>query len=242
MEELQDIKITGDGQISQGNYRNVKVMGNVTLLGDINAEKIKIMGAISCEGNIKAKEFVTSGGAVCNGKINVTEIIKVSGGAEFKEDISSNEIKIHGGAEFSGSVKFNKMFVSGGCEIKGDCEGEDFFSSGYIEVKELLSADKVTILPSKNSYVKEIGGSEIHVVREKIKKVMFINVRMKSDGYLNSDVIEGDKIFLENTNCKIVRGHDITIGVGCNIEKIEYTGELKVNDKSTVGEKICMKN
>ena len=56
------------------------------------------------------------------------------------------------------------------------------------------------------------------------KKV--IDKMFNSKGELTTELIEGDEIYLENTNAKIVRGNNITIGEGCNIGLIEYRGEI----------------
>ncbi|WP_017353762.1 MULTISPECIES: hypothetical protein [unclassified Clostridium] len=44
---------------------------------------------------------------------------------------------------------------------------------------------------------------------------------------------------MENTECKVIRGHNIKILGGC---KIEYTGKLNIANNSIVGEKVCLKN
>jgi len=53
-----------------------------------------------------------------------------------------------------------------------------------------------------------------------------------SRGELNTELIEGDDIYIQNTNVKIVRGNNITIGTGCNVALIEYKGEINVSDES----------
>ena len=57
-----------------------------------------------------------------------------------------------------------------------------------------------------------------------------------SKGELTTELIEGDEIYLENTNAKIVRGNNITIGEGCNIGLIEYSGEINISSESIVKE------
>ncbi|WP_252250785.1 hypothetical protein [Clostridium sp. ZBS13] len=47
---------------------------------------------------------------------------------------------------------------------------------------------------------------------------------------------------MENTECKVIRGHNIKILGGCKIDKIKYTGELNIDNNSIVGEKVCLKN
>ena len=53
---------------------------------------------------------------------------------------------------------------------------------------------------------------------------------------LTTNLIEGDEIYLQNTNAKIVRGINITIGEGCNIGLVEYSGEIIISSESIVRE------
>ena len=55
-----------------------------------------------------------------------------------------------------------------------------------------------------------------------------------SNKILTADIIEGDLIYLENTNAKIVRGNNVTIGTGCKIELVEYKESFKKDEKSIV--------
>lgn len=240
---LYDVKIAGSGTISPGEYNNVKVSGSGQILGNIKANMVKTSGSADFQGDITTKEIKCSGSMTCNGNVISTETLKISGSAMFKQDLMGKEIILNGGSTISGNVNFEKMVIRGGCKIGGDCEGEDFYGIGNINIENLLAADKIKIFPEGESYIKEIGGEEIVVKSEHKKRFMFLKISFSSDGFINCDMIEGDKITLENTKCKIVRGENIIIGKGCEIERVEYTGELKIIDKkSTVGEEICMKN
>lgn len=239
---LQDIRIAGAGNISAGEYNNVKISGAGEVLGTIKAQDVGVSGTGEFRGDINSKWVRASGTLECAGNIIVEEVFKVSGTGEVKENLKGKEIIVNGTCEVGGNVAFERMVSRGACEIKGDCEGEEFSSLGYIKIDGLLAADKINIVPEGVSYIKEIGGEEITIKAEKKKKIMFFKISISSDGVLNCDTIEGDKIYLENTQCKIIRGGDITVGKGCKIDKVEYTEEINITDKkSTIGEKVCMK-
>ncbi len=55
-------------------------------------------------------------------------------------------------------------------------------------------------------------------------------------GNLTTDVIEGDEIYLEYTTAKAVRGKNVTIGQGCNIELVEYVDNFNQHNDSVVRE------
>lgn len=57
---------------------------------------------------------------------------------------------------------------------------------------------------------------------------------------LSAESIEGDEIYLENTNARVVRGNNVTIGPGCEIELVEFKNDFrqlkgaKVNDSKKI--------
>jgi len=54
------------------------------------------------------------------------------------------------------------------------------------------------------------------------------------DNRLKVDTIRGDTIELENTDAKSVLGKDITIGEGCDIDTVTYSGTLTVHPSAKV--------
>ena len=52
---------------------------------------------------------------------------------------------------------------------------------------------------------------------------------------LTADIIEGDDIYLENTHAKVVRGNNITLGSGCEIELVEYKNDFKQDKEAEIG-------
>ncbi|MFL6561039.1 MAG: cytoplasmic protein, partial [Bacillus sp. (in: firmicutes)] len=53
---------------------------------------------------------------------------------------------------------------------------------------------------------------------------------------LEVELIEGDKIELENTIAKIVRGKQVRIGPNCQIGLVEYTEDFLTDKKAVVTE------
>ncbi len=109
-----------------------------------------------------------------------------------------------------------------------------FYAEGKINIKGLLSVDNIEIILQRRSNITEIGGEKLSVRKE--DKGIFSNLFFNSRYILIVEEIEADEIYLEYTKCKVVRGNNIIIGEGCNIEKIEYNNELEVNEKSIVKE------
>lgn len=55
---------------------------------------------------------------------------------------------------------------------------------------------------------------------------------------LEVETIEGEDIDLESTKAELVRGRNVVIGAGCEIERVEYSGTLTVDKAAKVGEQV----
>lgn len=196
MDNIYDISIEGIGNVGGGCYKDIKVEGIGTILGDVKGEKISVEGVAKAEGFIKCNDLNVEGKLRCKGTVEVSDRARITG------------------------------YMS----ISGDLQCREVFSDGKLCVSNLLSADKVFLSLCSKNKIKEIGGEEITVISE--RKSIFQGILYSNK--LESYSIEGDRIVLENTECTIVRGHNVTINRGCNIESVEYTGEIFVDDRSQV--------
>lgn len=268
MDEFANVNLFGDGYINGGKYNKIKIFGDSLCNEDVECNSLIIMGESKFENNLKSQSIKVMGELDVSGKFicgncrvlgecdlrNMAEIdslkimgevraikelvinsnLNIMGNINLYENLKGNIIKVMGEGIIEKNVIFNDINILGRLEVKGNCEGNNFYNKGEVRINGLLSADKVEIVPKRVSIIEEIGGSEITIKKSKLIESLY--------GKVVSKLIEGDKITLQNTECKIVRGHDITILSGCNIGKIEYTGSLTVDENSEVGEKICLRN
>ena len=51
-----------------------------------------------------------------------------------------------------------------------------------------------------------------------------------------TDTIEADEVDLESTRARIVRGVNIRIGKGCEIDRIEYSGTIEHEPSAVIRE------
>lgn len=250
-----DIKISGAGSISGGIYNEVKISGAGNVNGDVDCVYLKSSGSSDIKGNVIAKEIKISGTSKVSGNIT-TEAIKVSGSADITGNLEAAEIQVSGGSKIGGDIKAKYIKVSGGTEICGnlhsdevrisgsadikkDCECETFTASGGFTIEGLLNAGKIDITLYGRCKAKEVGGENINISlfsnSEPMISKIFRSMFLTRSEFI-TDAIEGDDIFLEATTAKIVRGKNITIGEGCCIDKVEYSGELKVVNGGKVKE------
>lgn len=212
------------------------------MINDNNKEKherksdLKISGSSTTQGGI-FNNVKISGSATINGHIECVDM-STSGSSKVMGNISSDEISTSGTCKVSGNVHSENIVVSGLISIGGDCESERFETSGGFRIGGLLNAGTVKVRIGGKSNVREIGGEKIEVQRYKYRGFMAIEKIIKNlfniEGKLNCEIIEGDEIFLEDTNARIVRGNNITIGSGCEIDTVEYTGTLNTVEDAIV--------
>jgi cytoskeletal protein CcmA (bactofilin family) len=235
-QNLQDVKVSGTGNIGGGKYRDVKISGAGSISGDVDCVSFNTSGASTVNGNLKTKILEVSGASDMKGNVEA-ESIKVSGGSNIKGDVVTKTIKISGASKIRGSLHAEEVDISGSVEIKEDCEAERFKAKGGFEIGGLLNAGDIDVTIYGRCRVREIGGEKIDIRRgggnilAKVIKYIFVQGER-----LITSVIEGDDIYLEATTAKIVRGNNVTIGSDCNIELVEYRNKISVAADSKVND------
>lgn len=227
---IQVLKISGAGSANGGKYDEVRISGAGEIKGDIECRLFKTSGASEVIGNVKAQSFEISGAGQVRGNVDA-EFIRVSGASEIYGDVTTKDIKVSGTGEIKGTLRAETVTLKGACEINKDCEAEDFKAYGGFEIKGLLNAGNIEIKLWGSCSAKEIGGEKIDVrighdavfgFTKMVSKLF-----SKPEG-LEAEVIEGDEIYLEGTKARVVRGNNIVIGEDCEIELVEYMGDLKI--------------
>ena len=234
-----DLKINGSGNTTGGMFNYVVVNGVGDINGDVDCISFKTNGASSLNGNLKSKSVKVNGSSSVKGNID-SEEIKINGSADFKGMVEAKESNIHGELNLTGNISSVIMDLRGWMKVSGDCNAETFSCQGGFSIVGMLSADDINIKLHAPCRVKEIGGEKITVEMgrgfafKKFIKTIFPSWDINRK--LTADVIEGDDIELEATNAKVVRGNNIVIGDGCEIDLVEYKNSFNMNKNSTVKE------
>ncbi|RIW31344.1 bactofilin [Bacillus salacetis] len=196
VERTKRLKVVGEGSYPGGDYEKVKITGQGTVSGDVRALEAKVTG----EGRVRGKA-----------KMNQ---LKVIGKLTIDEDLSSNEMNIIGELNVGGPVKANTVKTRGFLNSSGNVELEKLNVKGGFSIKGLLNVGILEVnLQNAPSRADEIGGGTI-----KVKSRSFFTKSYT----LEADVIEGDNVHLEHTTARVVRGNNVEVGPGCQIEKVEY--------------------
>lgn len=211
-----DLKIHGQGSSSGGKYNNIDIMGEGKINGDIDCINLKIYGEGKFGGNLKAENTVN-----------------IKGRSKIKGNLEAKRAKIQGEADISGKLLVDEAEVTGNINTDDDCNAETFTLEGNFNIEGLLNVDIVKITLHDHCKVREIGGTEITVKQGK-RNIFKNRNRPLRHNKLTVDTIEGDDIYLENTHAKVVRGNNVTIGSGCEIELVEYKNQFKKDKKAEI--------
>ncbi|MEG1002324.1 hypothetical protein [Clostridium sp.] len=233
---LNNMDIAGNGTVGSGEYDRITISGMGKVVGDIKSKSLDVSGLGKSIGVINSENMNISGKFTTYAFIESTKQIEISGCITCKDGIKGKDIRINGYAKVLSKIQFDNLEINGVIKGLNGAEGRKFVSEGVVNIDGLLSADYININMFKTSKIKEIGGEEIVVRRRTHGGVSEIFFK----GNLVSDLIEGDKIYLERTKAKVVRGGDITIGIGSVIDRVEYSKNLSINDGAIVKEKILI--
>lgn len=231
-----DAQISGSGRISGGMYKNISISGSGQMDGNVDAFDVRISGSAEVHGNLKASSVKASGSAAIRGNMEAGEC-KFSGSGRVDGYSHMRSLSTSGSFVGGAGVRAEHVKASGGFKVAGDVEAETFSSSGGMTIDGLLNASEVTVKMHGKCYSKEIGGDRIsiteaapwNVIWKLLSSVVpFWKIRMESE------LIEGTDVFVENTTAQVVRGNHVKIGEGCEIDLVEYTGTLHVDPHAKV--------
>jgi len=234
--ENMELKINGHGSAAGGTYKQVRINGHGKIEGDIVCrDTFVINGSGDAKGAVQADKLSINGVGNFEGDVEA-DTLKVVGTSTFKGDVKSDTLfSVSGTADLKAGLRAGKAKVSGSLWAAGDISAESFESSGSFQTKGLLSADIIDVrLHWSKSRAAEIGGETITV--KSVAGLSALRSLFSVDTRLEADVIEGNDITLEHTRAKVVRGRNITLGTGCDIDVVEYSGELKRTGGPRVGQ------
>jgi cytoskeletal protein CcmA (bactofilin family) len=232
MENRGDLVINGFGSSNGGHFHHVTINGKGTINNDVECVEFECNGSGTVQGTVKANSAEVNGMAKILGNVNGQKLT-VDGAAKIEQSVSVKKLKVSGKATVGGAVKAEDVVIKGRLTVEEDCEAETFKAESLFKIGGLLNAETIDIKLFGDCQAKEIGGETILVKKNKGSSLFGI---FKPVTQLETDLIEGNKIEIEYTNAKVVRGNRIKIGPNCNIGLIEYTDELIVDKKASISE------
>jgi cytoskeletal protein CcmA (bactofilin family) len=218
-----------------GTFENVRINGYGTVGGDVTCKSFAIHGSGKLEGGLNTEDGKISGSGEILGSVKAQKF-GISGSGHIRGSMTGGSLDISGSGSVGEQVNVQEIRISGSAKIGGDCSAESFRSDGNFEIDGLLSADKIEIGLCNKSRAKEIGGGSIRVSLYPRRMGFLHGLLGVLNPQLVTDTIEGDELMLEYTTANVVRGVNVTIGPGCDIGNVEYSGEYRRSGDSKVRE------
>ncbi|MCL6572866.1 MAG: cytoplasmic protein [Bacillus sp. (in: Bacteria)] len=228
-----DLVINGSGASNGGQFHLVTINGSGTINNDVECIEFECNGSGTFNGNVLTERAKVSGHARFRGNFE-SKKLTIDGSTKIDNNLSVEKLKISGRASVGGSVKCDEIKLEGRFIVGEDCEAEIFKAESQFTIGGLLNADQIDIKIFGECFVKEIGGQTITVKQKGSLIGNLFKPLFKTQ--LETELIEGDIIELENTIAKVVRGNEVKIGPNCQIGVVEYTGEFLMDKNAVVAE------
>ncbi|MFT8362274.1 MAG: hypothetical protein ABF608_03775 [Sporolactobacillus sp.] len=236
-ERQANLRVMGETQSNGGVFDKVSVMGECKVLGSIDATTCKIMGEFSVSENLTCAYFRNMGEVTISGNLEAKECkllgeTNVDGSSVLKRGTILGELFV------TGDLTGEDLNVRGLVHVKGNVSLETLSMRGGVVINGLLNCDDAEIILKYNieNYVKEIGSGHFSVKR----RHSLFNQGLTR--HFRAEIIEGDRVDLEYTEAKLVRGMDVVIGDGCVIDRVEYSGSYHTSGRFKIGEVVHLGN
>jgi len=222
-----NLKIAGAGSVSGGDFDKIEISGSGNIDGDVRAVEIHVSGSADFKGNIQAKKVEAGGSLKIQGLLDA-DTVESSGSLKVTGKLLTRELHSSGSASFE-TLEADTVTSSGSISALKDIKANYFGSTGKFEIGGTLNADKIEVKLAGDSSAKLVKGKAIEVRQYS----SLISKVVKS--FLTADKIQGDELYLENVNAKLVKGKTVKIGPRCNIDVVEYKDTVSVDPQSRVG-------
>ena len=206
-----NMRIAGRGTVPAGEYEKVSISGNGRLFGEVSCNDFSAAGRSSGE------------------SIACTESFKISGKSTFSGQVKAGSIRAAGSFSCGGDlIAEEELHVSGSLRVGGDLQAENAHVVGELQCGGTLRAESLALQADKPMQLKSITAGRIHVRRKPIS--IFLKRRVSI-----TSAIKGDELDLEYVTAPRVKGRKVVIGKGCKIDLVQYSGEIQISPKATVG-------
>ncbi len=207
----------------------VESSGMLKIVGNLQCEALESDGAITIEGDMQSESLEINGRGRIAGAVHTGDT-EVNGKLSVKGAFFCKDLEVNGSADFAAGVHGEKVEMSGSCKVEGDLEADEVEITGSVDISGLLNGEKILIDADSRAKIGDIGGSEIKVLHSGHKIVVSLFGGRRAGGErsrgLTVNSIEGDVVEVVNTTAKVIRGRNITIGHGCRIDCVEYSGQF----------------
>lgn len=215
--------MTGSGSFrGVGNMENGRVDGVITFDGGVYGD-LNINGVATADGPLEAGHLDIDGVFNARSDVNCQDI-KTSGVVTIDGNLRTKSANVDGVVTVHGSkVEADRIVCEGVLTADGQVSADFIDAQGFINAKEIVG-DHITIQSFTRSFFFRMW--------VKLKEAV------GSQDYSVVDLIEATTINLRGVHARTVSGHDIVIGPGCKINKVDASGTLNIDNDAEVAEII----
>ncbi len=204
-----------------------------------NMEEGRVEGVISFPGGVYG-DLNINGVATAEGPIEVGHM-DIDGVFNARSDVNCQSLDAHGVVTIDGNLRATKADIDGVVTVHGSkIEADRIVCDGILSTDGQVSADRIDAQGFINA--NEIVGDNISI--QSFTRSFFFRmwVRLKeavgSHDFSKVDLIEATTISLRGVHARTVSGHDITIGPGCKIDRVDASGSLSIDPDAEVREVV----
>lgn len=222
-DQLSDAKINGDGTVGPGSYGTITLNGAGTITGDVQCHELRVNGAGRCKGAVKADTIVVNGAGTFDGSLQTSELV-VNGSADIRAGVGVGRFKCAGSCSIDGGVAAHELDLRGDLRVGGGMEARSLRGEGRFSVNGAVNISDIEFrLHGKNAAASITCDRMILRVPDGLSAIF----SAFTDRRLTVDTITGSQLELIDTTARVIRGGNVTLGEGCSVDLVEYTGVLQ---------------
>ncbi|VBB05312.1 polymer-forming cytoskeletal [Lucifera butyrica] len=233
-----ELKIAGQGTAAGGIYNNVTINGYGNIQGNLDCIHCKVNGVSQMAGCLKTETLKVNGEGTIKENLSAAEI-KVNGSLTVQGHVAASQMHIHGSITAQAAVAAETMVLEGLLRVSGDCTAGTLELKGAFTIDGLLNAGTLEVSLYGSCQAREIGGESITIKKGASFKILQLiqSIFLPAgfgEGKLMAETVEGNDIYLEQTEANVVRGNNVHIGPGCKIRQVEYKNHFYQTDDASV--------
>ncbi|WNS46412.1 hypothetical protein [Paenibacillus sp. MMS20-IR301] len=201
-----------------GDRKPRKINGSHICRGDLDASLIDVFGHLHVDGNLTTARLKLQGECSIGGLCTAQEIT------------SLGSLRVN-------NLQAERITANGYLSVTRDAAAAEFTADGCVRIGSLSCLNSFRIKLSALSRINRLtAGGEITVMPSS----KLLNRLMSPLRSLRCDTIEGADVTLYRTQAASVTGENVTVGPGCVIQEIRYSGVLTIHPRAQVGKSIMI--
>ena len=239
MDELSvNLEVRGLETVEGGTFKDVIIAGMGKVKGKILARVIEVNGNGQISGEINAENLMIAGSFVADKDVELKNTLNLKGTGNFAKNITCEDILASGNFASKGDIKFREADINGVFSARGILTGDKFEVLGSLDMSSDLRVNKVKINFSEKSNCNDILADDVSIETIEGKKGLFSKFKKT---IFKCNEIRAKKVFIENTECKLIVADEIIIGENCKVDKVDYVDSFEFAKSSEVKETVCRK-